>query len=601
MPTQSQLVFSHINVNTSAALDPLPGSFDNPGVLALDVEHDGLGEDAVPVGVSLAVSDREWYWPFNHPEGRQHQPEQVRTWLKDHLDGAEVAFLNVKNDIAVLRRWGLDLEKIGVRPREVQHAAALLDDSRRHFALDILARDKFGAGKIKAMYEGKEVPPAEIPKLPAQLAAPYARRDARLTWDLHQAYAADIEAQDMTELLEMEDSLIYCVLHMEREKVFLDVPKLVRWRSEVRDAYSQRILELFRRTGLRINPNSPDDMVKMFLYLGHSFGHTLKGSPTFTDVFLQKHIHVKEIQLCVEARHLSSLLSKYLDKYYLALTPDGRLPYQLHQLRADDYGTITGRFASSKVNIQQVFKPDKQLETHPCTAPWIVRELFIPGQVDGFNLRLTVHDEANGDLNGKWLHADASQIEYRLFAHFSSVPAPYSTRLIDAYNNDPNLSYHKFVHKELLKECMIYSHAKNFNFMKLYGGGIDRAMDMLGWGEDRRWECQRLLDQYDRALPEAKRLLNYVTKLAEQRGYVRTILNRRRRYVKGDRFYSGLNSVLQGGAADLMKLKLIKLYKEMKNIKNLKHAEEVFAVQEYPLRVPITWEVSEGKNWRDAA
>ena len=575
--------------------DPFPTL--EPGIVSLDVEHKGLGREARPVGIALSDARASHYFAFAHPEGLQYSPDATRAYLSDVLSCRDVAFRAAKNDIEVLRRWGLDLEALGVIPHEIAHCAALLDDSRRIFTLERLAQDRLGQGKIKPLFAGRQVPPSEIPDLPSHVAAPYARRDSRLTYDLWQAYQGDIAEQKLERVLKLEDDLLYCTLSMERAMVKLDVPKLQRWIGEVREAYAARILEIYRRTGIRVNPNSSKDLVRLFKYLGQSFGHTLKNNPTFTDEFLNKHLDVAEIKLVSEARDLDSLLTKYLEKYLHALLPGDMLPYQLHQLRADEFGTITGRYASSKVNTQQVFKPTKQIVVSPITKPWIIRELFIPGSEIGWLLRFTVHDEVNGDLNGKWFHADASQIEYRLFAHFSNVPPPHSTRIIDAYKSDPNMSYHKFVHKDLLKECMIYDHAKNFNFMKLYGGGVDKAAWMLG--TDDLGYVQDLLDQYDAAIPEAGQLLRYCSKLAERRGYVRTILGRRRRYSAGDRFYSALNSVLQGSAADLMKLKLLRLYEERKNLNSLNRLGECFMEQEFKLRVPIAWECSTGANWKE--
>jgi DNA polymerase-1 len=580
--------------------DSLP-NLENVSTIALDTEHKGLGPDATLVGVSLATCDAEWYLPCAHPSGRQHAPETLRAYLHDALTYKRVIFRAAKNDLNVLKRWGLDLEELGVEPHEVQHAAALLDEHRRHFSLDELARDKLGQGKIVPLYYGKEVPAYEIPHLPAHAAAPYARRDARITYDLHQAYEKDIVKDGLDKVLDLEDKLIYCTLAMENARVKLDKLKLERWIGEVHNAYAERILEVHRRTGLRVNPNSANDVAKLFKYLGEGWHKTPKGKPSFTDDYLHKFDDVPEIRMVSEARDLDSLLTKYLVKYHQA-SPGGFLAYQLHQLRAEEeganFGTITGRYASSKVNIQQVFKPDKQVVQSPVTAPWIIRELFIPGSDNGWLMRFTVHDEVNGDFDGRWFHSDASQIEYRLFAHFSCVPHK-STRLIDAYNKNPKMSYHKFVHEEILKKCMIYSHAKNFNFMKLYGGGLDKAAFMLG--TDDLDHVQELLDQYDAALPEAKDLLQYCSRLAERRSFVRTILGRRRRYLPGDRFYSALNSVLQGSAADLMKLKLLRLYNERNNVKTFKDVVECHAVQEFPLRVPITWECSLGSNWKETS
>jgi len=101
---------------------------------------------------------------------------------------------------------------------------------------------------------------------------------------------------------------------------------------------------------------------------------------------------------------------------------------------------------------------------------------------------------------------------------------------------------------------------------------------------------------------------------------VTTLLARRARFGKNDRFHSAVNRVIQGSAADLMKLKLRRVYRERETLgilklrqtvhdeqtgdkdpdpKYTKRIQECFAVQEVPLRVPIIWEMKTGRNWRE--
>lgn len=546
--------------------------------LAVDVETNGLDVygDSMPVGISVADSEREFYFPFGHAEGRQHNPTVVRYWAQEMLAGKEIIFRNAKFDLEMLRKWGLNLEALGCQPREVQHAAALLDDRRRKFDLESLAKDRLGQGKLPQL--------TELWRQPAHMVTLYARRDARLTYDLDKSYAEPIKAENLERVLNLENSLVYATLSMEREGAWLDIPKLERWIKEVEGARIERLLEIHRCTGLQINPDSGHDMAKLFNHLG------LVSKAGFDESVLKSCSSV-EVKLALEARQLGSLLSKYLIKYRDA-APNGLLRYQLHQLRADEGGTITGRYASSKVNIQQVMKPDKQA---PVTKPWIIRELFVP---------------APGAY--KWLSADASQIEFRLMCHYANAE-----RLIQAYKTDANTDFHQLVTDVVLHNCMPRVLAKNVNFCKVYGGGARKVALMTGKSLE---EAEEMVGTYDRLFPEAKRLLNRATRTAEQRGYVKTYIGRRRRYLPGDRYYSALNSVLQGTAADLMKMAIKVLYDERRttgymqrltchdetdgdslNDKTLGLVNELINEQRLALRVPITWQSGEGANWKEAA
>lgn len=579
--------FGPSKTSTGADTRPDPLVPLAPGPVGLDTEWNGTDVHgrSLPVGASAAdTAGRAFYWPWGHAEGDQHRAEHVRAHLREQLRGRDVALREAKQDLEMLRKWGLDLEALGCRPHEVQHAAALLDDRRRKFTLEDLMQDRLGRGKAEC-----PVPKKDIWQAPPHLVAEYARADARGTLDLHLDYYADIERQGLGPVLELEDSLIWCVMHMEREGMWLDTRKLARWTREVENERVGRLLELHRRTGLRVNPDSGPDMARLWSHLN------LPAVSSFDDEHLAEFLEVPEVKLAADARDLGSLLSKYLVKYAQAMTPEGLLRYRLHQLRADEGGTISGRFASSRVNIQQVMNPKKQAFNSPATKNWIIRELFIPPP---------------GRL---WFKTDAMQIEYRLFVHYSK-----SQRLIEAYKRDPLTNFHKYVGKEILHDAIPYEHTKNVNFAKLYGAGVAKISRMLNQDEEDTRETVRL---YDSQFPEAKRLLNEATRAAEHRGFVKTFMGRRSRYQPGDRFYSALNRVLQGTAADLMKLALKVIYDERKTLdlnlrstqhdegngdlspdeKKLKMARELLNEQRLPLRVPILWDSNTGPTWKEAA
>lgn len=578
MSTRNLFTPNPMTNRDSSDFDPLPEQLP-PGPVSLDTETTGLDlrGGCRPFCFSIATAEDEWCCEWNEP---------AALWCGEHLFNRDIIFANAKFDLWTADVGGCPLEKLYVHPHDVQHAALLLDDHRRKFSLDTLALDRLGKQKVKLTTE-------KVWELPTNVVVPYARQDARLTYDLWRSYQPDIKAQGLERVLKLEDDLTYCTLAMERGGCPLDVPKLERWVAEVQGAITERTLILWQLTGLRVNPDT-GDIGKLLRYLGvdHTGLTTASGRESFSSEALEplRKQH-PAINLALEIRELKSWLSKCGEKY-LNSVKDGVLYYKLHQLRCDEGGTITGRYAG---DIQQVMKPDKQAAV---TQPWLVRELFIGA--DGHDL---------------W-DADASQIEYRLFAHFSNVPWPHSNRLIKAYNENPDVDFHDFVTHDILKDIMIRSLAKNVSFAKLYGGGVGKIATMTGLD---MIEAEETVNAYDAAFPEATRLLNYCTSLAERRGYVKTMLGRRRRYFPGDRFYSALNSILQGTAADVMKLKLLALYNERKTTgtapRITNHDEvlgdvgephtvamvtELLAEQCVPTRVPLTWDLGIGKNWKEA-
>jgi DNA polymerase-1 len=561
--------------------------------IAFDSEWDGVDwhGSSMPIGWSFCTEDRKkWYLPVGHLGGGNLDRNVVKRWFEREVRNKELVTLSGKGDIQMTRKFGVDLEAQGNTIREVQHKAALLSDVRRSFKMEDMLFDFLGRHK-------HEIDRSKIWELPAYEVGPYAEGDAEDTLDLDDYLAKKVSEENLDNVLDLEDSLIYCVCEMERNGVPLDVNLLNDWRGKIRRRFENIIMIISEGTGLKVNPNSGADLARLFGLLNIEYPRTPgtekfpNGQPSFTDDFL-KTVNNEYSQLAREARGLDSLDSKYLLKYLKALK-QGILYYQLHQLKGDeDYGTISGRFSSSNVNIQQVFDPEKQ-ERKSGHRDYLIRYLFGP------------------ERGKRWVRADASQIEFRLFVHYSK-----SQRLIDIYNNNPEVDFHE----QAAEMCHIgRKPAKTINFLMLYGGGKDKLAFQLGMS---RTESDKLYAEYNHRFPEMRDLYDEVMGVAKRRGHVKTIMGRRARFPGGERIHSALNRVLQGTAADVLKRKLKEVY-EMRHELGLKmrltvhdeldgdivddeHANRLRVVLERPLedlkiRVPLLWDVSTGSNWGETS
>lgn len=130
----------------------------------------------------------------------------------------------------------------------------------------------------------------------------------------------------------------------------------------------------------------------------------------------------------------------------------------------------------------------------------------------------------------------------------------------------------------------------------------------------------RVLEVYDEKFPAAKKLMNNVGQVAKNRGHIRTILNRRRRFGKGESTHKALNALLQGSAADIMKKAMLDVWQsgvcdvlgaplltvhDELNFSVPNTREGIEAVQEahrlmenvYKLNVPITCDCEKGPDW----
>lgn len=589
--------------------------------ISLDTEGElNIWRGGKPCGLSIATDDFQysWYIPFAHRSGFNFEIEKVISWANDNLVNLDIDLLNSKHDFNTLRSIGIDLEALGNRLHDVMHCPALLYSNRQSYALNDLALEALGKHKVELDGDFDRFPMHERNSAAVRW---YARYDAELTAELAAYYAPKIKEQGLSKVLELEDNLIYCVASMEREGAILDVEKLELWRKQAQNRYIQSILNLHKMVSARIEPTKPQDLAKLFTILKIEYNRTPSGLPSFTNEFLEQFLHIEPVRIAYEARQIASLKSKFLDKYANAVGPDGKIRYALNQLKATNneganQGTVTGRFSSSGggkhiggINVQQVFGDEKQ-EKIPCIEDFPIRELFRP------------------DSGKLWLSADARQIEFRIFAHLSNSP-----RLLQAYYDDPLINFHHLVAKDILH--VPYSKkVKNMNFGSMYEMGLEKLANI--YLKIPVEEARPLFEHYHREFPEVKMLSNRAAYLAQSRrtnnpqdrGWVKTILGRKRTYTDDDLkfslrsgkkeipYYTALNAVIQGTAADIMKLKLLEVYNSRKetgitmrftvhdevdgdipDYASARKVANILNTQTLPLNVPILWQTTIGPSW----
>jgi len=127
--------------------------------------------------------------------------------------------------------------------------------------------------------------------------------------------------------------------------------------------------------------------------------------------------------------------------------------------------------------------------------------------------------------------------------------------------------------------------------------------------------------EYDERFPEAQALSKEAMRVAKTRGFVRTVMGRRRRYPTGERLHSALNAIIQGTAAETLKVKLLETHNNRKtlaiDLRATVHDEldgdqdpdpkykQMFKdlLEEpdarIPCKVPLLWDVERGANWRE--
>ncbi|VAW14489.1 DNA polymerase I, partial [hydrothermal vent metagenome] len=302
--------------------------------------------------------------------------------------------------------------------------------------------------------------------------------------------------------------------------------------------------------------------------------------------------------LVLEYRQLAKLKSTYIDALpNLIDSKTERVHTNFVQTGAE-----TGRLSSKSPNLQNI-----PIRTELGQK---IRSAFIPGKKDW-----------------ELVSADYSQIELRILAHLSKDEG-----LIKAFKEDQDI--HTFTaqqifdvsESDLTKEMRTM--AKRVNFGIVYG------ISAFGLAKDLKVvqsEAQEFIDRYFARYPLVREFMDSEIKNCERRGYVVTLLNRRRylpeilsknNAIKNFAQRQAINTPVQGTAADLMKLAMINVHREM-TAKEMKakmlitvHDEIVLETPSsecedlvkllkenmenaMELSVPIKVSVKVGKNWLD--
>jgi len=579
-----------------------------------------------PVGVAVAAQRDDnpdhidaWYLPTGHVGGN-HDPEQVLAWARSPsgLAGKHLFGLNVPFDAHHSREWGLGLEALGCTLGDIGHRAALLDDHRQSFSLESIAQDLLGEGKVKGldMRHGAGV-------YHAHQVTEYARQDARLVLRCLAVQEPLLAVEGLGRVVALEDATIWPVLEMERNAIPLDLEKLDRWVADMAALSEQLAAGVRTGAGFPVNPDSPEDMARLWASCGLKLRHTAKGAPSFTEEIVLEaaaaHPLIAQAWRAGKVKDLHKVLAGYQRK----VSPDGRLRFALNQLKGerDEYGakgTVSGRFSASAAsreegdNPQQVLAWDKYARTYlPIVGQgYYPRELFVPGP--GATL----------------CAADAKQIEFRIFAHYSK-----SASLLAAYAADPETDFHNQVTEmaHATNKTLTRKQCKFLNFALIFAAGRKRGAAMMECSLD---DFDSFLAMYRQAFPEAQALLHQAQRKAKERKWVKTALGRRARFKPGcmcgcrfkrkekdnrepePPYHKALNAVIQGTAADLNKLKLCRLYAmrhelgftmrltvhdevvgDLPDAEAASRLAAVLAVQEVDFKVPILWDLKTGPNW----
>ncbi len=594
-----------ICVDTPEALDDLVSQLASVKRMAVDTETTSIRPmSAELVGISLSWQPGKGYYiPVRGP--LLGSPTLSVDFVRERMAGIladesiEKIGQNLKYDMLVLQNAGMPLAG---KMFDTMLAAYVLDSTRRSYKLDTLAEEMLGH-KCTPIQDviGKGRNQITMDTAPIEVVTPYAVEDAEVTLRLADVLAEQLPAGELAELFaNVEMPLMRVLCEMEHEGIILDVEHLRRMETELSKQIDVLHDKVIAAAGRQFNPDSPKQLAQvLFEDLGLTVIKKGKSGPSTDSSVLEELATEHELPgLILEYRQLAKLLSTYVKSLVECVNRrTGRIHTSFRQ-----NGTVTGRLSSSDPNLQNI--PVRTEEGRKIRSAFVAPE---------------------GHL---LLAADYSQVELRVLAHLCQ-----DKTLLDAFANDQDI--HRIVAAEVFSVPLDEvtpeqrSRAKTVNFGIVYGQtghGLARTLGIS------RGEAGEFIKKYHMRFPCIHDFLQSCIEQAKERGYVETILHRRRSIPDIDsRNHAArqqaerlaLNSVVQGSAADLIKLAMINIARRIKSENRPSkmllqiHDELVFEVpadaveaeremicaemsSAVKLSVPLKVDTGTGKNWKEA-
>ena len=422
---------------------------------------------------------------------------------------------------------------------------------------------------------------------------------AKFIYETKDKLCMEMDKEEMASLFyDIEMPLASVLADMESEGIRVDKQVLEEMGEEIKIKLELITKDIYNYAGCEFNINSPKQLGEiLFDKLKLPYAKKNKvGYVTDADV-LKKLADYPIVSKILEYRALAKLYSTYIEGIISTIREDGKI----HTIYTQTL-TRTGRLSSIEPNLQNI----------PMRSEYgrLIRKAFLP------------------EDDSVILSSDYSQIELRVFAHLSGVKD-----LIDAFKNDIDIHTKTAMDIFNVPEEGVTSNmrrqAKAVNFGILYG------ISSFGLSEDLGIpvkEAKDFINRYFETYPGVKDYMNKEIEEAKVKGYVKTIMNRKRVISElsssnynvkamGERI--ALNTPIQGSASDILKKAMVeidKLFRE-NNIRSKMllqvHDELIFNVYNdeidkvkdivyntmtnvFSLDVPLDVHIEVGNNWYEA-
>ncbi|MFU1858030.1 DNA polymerase I [Sphingobacterium sp. NGMCC 1.201703] len=568
-----------------------------------DTETTGLDANLADiVGLSFSFETGKAYY-IPTPADRE-EAQRIVDIFKPVLENPTIEKIgqNIKYDILLLARYGV---KVQGTLFDTMLAHYLIDPDTRH-GMDVLAENylNYTPVSITELIGEKGKKQGNMRDVDFEKIKEYAAEDADITLQLKNIFHPLLVETDTLKLAQdVEFPLVYVLAEIERNGVKVDVTALAEFSKTLEQDIKDLEHAIFEKAGVNFNIASPKQLGEVLfdkLQLDPKAKKTKTGQyKTGEDVLLALAHKSDIVQDILNFRQLQKLKSTYVDSLPELINPETGLIHTSYNQAV----AATGRLSSTNPNLQNIpIRTERGRE---------VRKAFIPRSEDHVILS-----------------ADYSQIELRLIAELSK-----DQNMLEAFNQGHDIhrataaKVYNIAFEEVTSEQR--RNAKAVNFGIIYGQSAFGLSQNLGIS---RKEAADIINEYFNQYTGIKKYMSDAVESAKEKGYVETILKRRRYLrdinsanmtVRGFAERNAINAPIQGSAADLIKIAMIAIQKEIEQQKlqgkmiMQVHDELVFDVPKQEIEafkaiildkmtnaikttVPLVVEIGEGKNWLEA-
>jgi len=490
--------------------DPSLAKDKGPGYYAYERTNDKTG---FICGLSLAWGGEcdlsKIYVPLRHPNTQCFDYDNVRRWLQALAKQRRTRFVFHSFQFD----WGWIQATFGIEPPEqiddIAAMASMVNENIPSFSLDYIAQWLGYPGKderlLKEIAAQYRVPENKIKEnlwqYEGKYVGPYAEEDAGQTLLSARKLRPMITAENLDHAYNVERRLMPITLKMKQRGIRVDTLRA----EELADQIDKKVEEGLYRLSSSIGEKATIKNVRQNAWLKRQFEKynlyypkTLsskkhpEGQASFEKEFLSNHQHWFPRKVH-EIRHQKQLADKFLRKYILNYSHNGRVYPTVNQFRNEEGGARSHRFSYSDPPLQQTPSRDDQYAA-------LIRQCFLPEE---------------GEY---WCSIDYRQQEYRLIVFIAELLHKRGAKeAADMYRKDPNTDFHNYV---MALTRLPRPKAKDTNFAKSYGAGRDKFALMTGMDLA---EAIKTMDIYDENLPFVKQAAEHYNRYAAKNGHIRMI------------------------------------------------------------------------------